>query len=132
MRHPIVTLLILCSALLSSAFAQAVFPTSHSDNMRSAANTNETLLTPANVNKGSFGHLWSFPVDYQVLAQPLYVSNVTMPDQSVHNVVYVVTQTDSVYAIDAACALVEAGAAARRLRRRPGAGLSELSPAGRR
>ena len=82
-------------------FAQQPFTTGHSDNTRSAANTNETLLNPDNVNKGSFGHVWSFPIDYQALAQPLYIPNVVMPDQTTHNVIYVVTQADSVYAIDA-------------------------------
>lgn len=95
------TLLAVCIAFLSSSFAQQPFPTSRADNTRSNANTSETLLAPSNVNKNSFGHLFSFPVDYVVLAQPLYVPNVNIPGQGIHNVVYVVTQADSVYAIDA-------------------------------
>ena len=95
------TLLVVCSALLSSLFAQQPIPTSRVDNTRTAANTNETLLTPANVNKNSFGRLFSVPVDYVVMAQPLYVPNVNIPGRGTHNVVYVVTQADSVYAIDA-------------------------------
>jgi protocatechuate 3,4-dioxygenase beta subunit len=75
--------------------------TSRGDSSRSNANTSETLLTPANVNKAGFGRLFSFPVDYIVMAQPLYVPNVNIPGQGTHNVVYVVTQADSVYAIDA-------------------------------
>src|ERR1700694_3571597 len=66
-----------------------------------ATNTRETLLAPSNVNKNSFGHLFSFPVDYVVMAQPLYVPNVNIPGQGTHNVIYVVTEMDSVYAIDA-------------------------------
>jgi hypothetical protein len=100
-RRAVATGLLLCVSLACSAFAQQPVTTSRNDNARSGDNSNETLLMPSNVNKGSFGHLFSFPVDYQILAQPLYVPNVTMPDQSVHNVVYVVTQADSVYAIDA-------------------------------
>jgi hypothetical protein len=94
-------LLVVCIALLSSSFAQHPFATSHGDSARSAANINETLLAPSNVNKNSFGRLFSFPVDYVVMAQPLYVPNVNIPGQGTHNVMYVVTQADSVYAIDA-------------------------------
>jgi len=100
-RNLCVILLVICTALLSSSFAQLPFPTSRGDNTRSGANTNETLLAPSNVNKNSFGRLFSFPVDYVVMAQPLYVPNVNIPGQGTHNVIYVVTQADSVYAIDA-------------------------------
>ncbi|MGB6386947.1 MAG: hypothetical protein WBE52_05205 [Terriglobales bacterium] len=96
--------LLFVAALLSSSFAQFAplpFTTSRTDNARDGANTNETLLTPANVNKNGFGHLFSSPVDYVVMAQPLYMPNVNIPGQGTHNVVYVATQADSVYAIDA-------------------------------
>jgi hypothetical protein len=93
--------LLVLGALLSSSFAQQSFTTSRADNARDGASTNETLLTPANVNKNGFGHLFSAPVDYVVMAQPLYMPNVNIPGQGTHNVVYVVTQADSVYAIDA-------------------------------
>jgi hypothetical protein len=105
-RYVCLTLLLVCTGFLSSAYAQqtcppnCAMPTSHSDNARSNANTNETLLAPSNVNQYSFGHLFSFPVDYEVMAQPLYIPNVNIGGQS-HNVVYVATQADSVYAIDA-------------------------------
>ncbi len=105
-RRLCLTLLVVCIALLSSSFAQqpcppnCAVPTSHADNTRSNANTNETLLAPGNVNHYSFGHLFSVPVDYVVMAQPLYMPNVNIGGQS-HNVIYVVTQADSVYAIDA-------------------------------
>jgi hypothetical protein len=91
--------LIFCTAWLLS-LAQVTIPTSRVDNVRDGANTQETLLTPANVNKNGFGHLFSFPVDYVVMAQPLYIPSVTISG-AVHNVIYVVTQADSVYAIDA-------------------------------
>jgi outer membrane protein assembly factor BamB len=100
-RNLCLTLCLVCIVLLSTSFAQPPIPTSRADNARDGANTNETLLTPANVNKNNFGRLFRFPVDYVVMAQPLYMPNVNIPGQGVHNVVYVVTQKDSVYAIDA-------------------------------
>src|SRR6266702_2362525 len=61
----------------------------------------ETKLTPANVNPTQFGKLGDFTVDGNVLAQPIYIPNLTMADQSVHNVVIVATEHNSVYAFDA-------------------------------
>ena len=76
-------------------------PTNRSDNARSGANVNETILTPSNVNKEQFGALFNYPIDYLALAQPLYVSGVSIPGKGTHNVVYVATMADSVYAFDA-------------------------------
>jgi outer membrane protein assembly factor BamB len=94
------TVSIVCLAWLPHSFAQQRLLTSHSDNLRTGASLNETLLAPGNVSKNNFGRLFSTPVDYQVLAQPLYVPSVSIAG-GIHNVLYVVTQADSVYAIDA-------------------------------
>lgn len=75
--------------------------TYHYDNSRSAANTNETLLVPSAVNTNNFGLLWSYAVDGYVYTQPLYVPNVNIPGQGIHNVIYIGTENDSVYALDA-------------------------------
>jgi hypothetical protein len=74
--------------------------TYHNDDVRDGANTNETTLTPANVNSQQFGKLYSYPVDGQIYAQPLYVPNLTVAGV-VHNVVFIETENDTVYAFDA-------------------------------
>jgi hypothetical protein len=75
--------------------------TYHYDNLRSGQNTNETTLTTANVNQTKFGKLGSFTVDGNVDAQPLYLSNVAIPNKGTKNVLYVVTEHDTVFAFDA-------------------------------
>ena len=94
--------LALCICLLSCSFAfsQAQVLTEHNDVVRSGANTNETVLTPFNVNFNTFGKLFTQSVDGYIVGQPLYLSAVKFPDGSTHNVVYVATQHDSVFAFD--------------------------------
>ncbi len=75
-------------------------PTWHVDNDRSGLNSQETTLTPANVNSSSFGKLFSIPVDGYVYASPLLLSNLTI-NGALHNVLFVATEYDSVYAFDA-------------------------------
>lgn len=74
--------------------------TYHNDDVRDGANTSETTLTPANVNSQQFGKLYSYPVDGQIYAQPLYVPNLSVGGV-LHNVVFVETENDTVYAFDA-------------------------------
>ncbi len=75
--------------------------TYHYDNQRTGQNLNETTLTPANVNSSKFAKLGSFTVDGRVDGQPLYLSNVLIPNQGTKNVLYVVTEHDSIFAFDA-------------------------------
>src|SRR5437870_445149 len=81
--------------------AQTSVTTWHYDNARTSANTSETVLTPSNVNSASFGKLTTLPVDGFVVANPLYLPGVNVLGQGVHNIVYVATLHDSVYAFDA-------------------------------
>src|SRR5262245_1163033 len=75
--------------------------THHYDNQRTGAIVSETMLTTSNVNTAAFGRLFTDPVDAQVYAEPLYVAKVAIPNQGTHNVVYIATENDSVYAFDA-------------------------------
>ena len=61
----------------------------------------ETILTAKNVNSAGFGKLFTSSVDGIIDAQPLYLSQVPIAGQGTHNVVYAVTENDSVYAFDA-------------------------------
>lgn len=73
----------------------------HDDVARTGMNASETQLTPTNVRSASFGKLFSYPVDGQQYAEPLYVSNLNMGALGTHDVVFVATQHNSVYAFDA-------------------------------
>jgi PQQ-like domain len=61
--------------------------------------TDELVLTPSNVNSSSFGISWTANVDGWVYAQPLYMNGIVV-NGSTHNVVFIATANDSVYAFD--------------------------------
>ena len=84
---------LLCAALSSATDVV----TYHNDIARTGQNPQETILTTGNVNSSSFGKLFTFPVDGIIDAQPLYLSAVSIPGKGVRNVVYTVTENDSVY-----------------------------------
>ena len=74
--------------------------TYHYDNSRTGQNTSESVLQLNSVNSTKFGKLFAQPVDGALYAQPLYAANLTIPGKGVHNVVFVATENDSVYAFD--------------------------------
>ncbi len=82
------------------ALAQVSVTTQHNDLNRTGDNLSETVLTKSNVNSTSFGLLHKISVDNQVYAQPLVVSGLSIGGGT-HNVVYVATTNNSIYAFDA-------------------------------
>ncbi len=105
MRHLIrhgltcVCALLLAGLAVLSAAAQVNVTTYHYDNSRTGQNNHETVLTPSVVNSSSFGKIFSQPVDGQIYAEPLVVTNLPVGG-SLHTVVFVATENDSVYAFD--------------------------------
>jgi Bacterial Ig-like domain (group 1) len=98
---PLALLLLGLICARTPAAAQTPVTTWHYDNERTSANTSETLLTLSNVNRNSFGKLFSKPVDGFIVGHPLYLPGLTMPGQGTRNVVFVATMHNSVYAFDA-------------------------------
>ena len=93
---------VLCvtAAWIPRGAAQVNVVTANYNYARTNANLNETALNTLNVNSTQFGKLFSVPVTGKINAQPLYVQNVTISGKA-HNVVYVVTHHNDVYAFDA-------------------------------
>ena len=84
----------------TSGASDGAVTTNRYDNVRSGANLGETTLTVANVGGGKFGLLFSRMVDGHVYAQPLYLPNLTIGGAK-HNVVFVATEANTVFAYDA-------------------------------
>lgn len=92
----------LLAALPFPLLAQpASVTTQHNDVNRTGSNLREPVLNTSNVNVAQFGKLFTRAVDGHIYAQPLYVPNVLVANQGTHNVVYVATQHNSVFAFDA-------------------------------
>jgi hypothetical protein len=100
-----IMLLIACCGTSCALWAQTATPvpvlTWRYDLTHAGQNTHETALSPQNVDPSSFGKLFSLSVDSTVYAQPLYVPGLKMSDGLVHNVLFVATENDSIYAFDA-------------------------------
>jgi hypothetical protein len=107
-RHLIGAAVLALGAWLAGA-AQAAAPgnagfaitTHHYDNLRTGWNQQETVLTPTTVASSSFGLQAQVALDQQVDAQPLFVPNQIINGQGPYNVVYVATENNTIYAIDA-------------------------------
>jgi hypothetical protein len=93
-------LLLFAAAAACTAFGTDV-ATYHNDIARTGQNLQETILTTSNVNSTNFGKLFSVSVDGIIDAEPLYLSSVPISGKGTHNVLYAVTENDSVYAFDA-------------------------------
>lgn len=100
-RLAIVLSALLVLVSLPNCQAQVSVLTYHNDNFRTGANTNETILTPANVSSNIFKRLFTRSVDGYVYAQPLVAAGVNVRRFGPRNVVYVATEHDSLYAFDA-------------------------------
>lgn len=95
------TVMIVTLLSVGMAWGQHNVLTQRGNARRDGQFSEELYLTPSNVNPNQFGSLFSYAVDGYVVAQPLYVSGVTIPGVGVVNVVYVATTHDSVFAFNA-------------------------------
>ena len=89
-------------ATMAAGTASGQVATSQYDNARTNATTVERVLTPSNVNAAQFGKVFTYRVDGDVYAQPLFLPRVGMGARGRHDVIYIATEHDSVYAFDAA------------------------------
>jgi len=87
--------------IATAGISLAQVTTSQYDNFRTGATLNERTLNPQNVNARQFGKIGAFKVDGPVYAQPLFLPGVEIPGKGTHDVIYVATEHDSVYAFDA-------------------------------
>jgi hypothetical protein len=103
--HRLTSTALLAFSFQATLVVEAQTPVSvltvHNDLARTGQNLSETILTPQNVNVTTFGKIFTYPVDGQLYAQPLYVPGVNFPNQGTRNALYLATENDSVYAFDA-------------------------------
>ncbi len=92
--------LVFAALVAPAAIAQISVLTQDYDIGRSGANLSESILTTSNVSSATFGRLFSYPVDEEVFAQPLYVPNLAIAGGT-HNVIFIATTGNTVYAFDA-------------------------------
>ncbi len=92
---------ILIMAAVINAPCQVGVATYHYDNFRTGQNNHETILKPSIVTAKTFGKLFAQSVDGQIYGEPLYRPNLVIPGKGLHNLVFVATEHDSVYAFDA-------------------------------
>src|SRR6266478_4338662 len=108
-RRPIRKSFLNLEALESRLTPSTNVLTFHNDIASTGLNATETVLAPTNVQVGSFGKLFVASLDGQVYAEPLIDTGVTIATgvntkpgaAGVHDVVFVATEHDSLYAIDA-------------------------------
>ena len=100
-RAPFLGLTLFLSLAPPAALAQVNVWTQHNDNSRTGANLTEVQLTTSNVNPSQFGKLFQYSADAPIFAQPLVISNLSIPNKGMRNVVFVATMNNSVYAFDA-------------------------------
>ena len=100
-KSPLPYLFVAAFAFPLASFAQNDVLTWHNDNARDGQINSEAILSPANVNSGKFGLLANVLVDGKVDAQPLYVSALSVSGKGTHNVLFIATEHDSIYAVDA-------------------------------
>ncbi len=104
MRDSVIAVLVFIGASALLAMPQAAVTTYHYDNNRTGWNRHETTLTPSNVGQSTFGLLNSVTLDGQVNMQPLVVPGVVITagpyKGTTHDVVYVATEANTVFAID--------------------------------
>jgi len=99
--HVFFPLTILAAIFSLCPGAPAQISTSQYDNARTGAYLGEKTLTPQNVIAKQFGKIFTLRVDGDVYAQPLYVPGVEIPGKGTHNVIYIATENDTLYAFDA-------------------------------
>lgn len=101
MRSLAIFLCILLLYNFSTLRAQVNVVTQHNDKQRTGWNNREILLNTRNVRPGSFGKLFTLPIDDQMFAQPLIVTQVNMPVAGKRDILFAATVNNTVYAFDA-------------------------------